>query len=247
MTLSIVLAGLLLGTQEPKPVLPGESGYVLQRAREMVHLATCREAEGRMDLLLAQSQERLREREAMGTGPFSRERERVARSLGESYRHLALEGGAGTIECGVAEGRDMKAAQARYLEALSGNQERWERVIASLPPGERSGEEPVLRVPEEAPKRSREAEAAGLDFLRKERERRESAPALPAPRTEPPKPTPAPVPAAVPPPAPPPPGSAPPRAEPQISKPEEDHPRKEDTPDASKHPEHHSHPHRPHH
>src|SRR5579872_4854209 len=102
MTSSIVLAAFFLGglsgaqpslqeERPEKPVLPGDSGYVLKRAREMVELSRTRDAGARTELLLAQAQERLREREALGAGPSSPEAVRVRRSLGDSYRQLALE------------------------------------------------------------------------------------------------------------------------------------------------------------
>lgn len=264
MTLSIVLAGLLLAAQGDKPIVPGDPGYVLKRAQEMVELSRCREADGRMDLLLAQSRERLREREAMGAGPFDPESARIARGLGESYRHLVLDGGSGTLECGVAEGRDMKAAQSRYLQAVSSDHERWQRLLSSLPADDRVREGAVLRVPEEAPGRSREAEAAGLDFLKKEQERRKAAAAPPAPRPESPQAPPGP---ALPPPSPAPrplpPAPAPETSKPTLdppkpvldpskptpdpSKPDPDRPGKDDAGDSSHRLEHHSHPHRPHH
>lgn len=164
---------LTLALQEPanRPVLPGDSGYVLKRARELVELSRCRDAEKRTELLLSQSQERLREREAMEHAASTEEGARVARKLGESYRRLALDGGAATLECGVAEGRDMKAAQQRYLERLRGDHERWRDVLSRRPSAE---EEHVLRVLEEAPRRAQAAELAGLEFLRKERARREA-------------------------------------------------------------------------
>jgi hypothetical protein len=277
MMVTLVLAGVLLGEAFPrvalpvqdektveKPVLPGEPGYVLKRAREMVELARCRDAERRTDLVLSQARERLREREAMGPGPFTVEGARVARAQGDAYRDLTLGGGAGTIECGVAEGRDMKAAQKRYLERVSDDRGRWERMISSLPPHERAGEESVLEVSSEAPRRSQAAEAAGLDFLKKEKARREPAPVTPPETPEPPKT----------PPAPPKPSEArPARPEPEAARPEPskteavkpdapksdpskpdptksdpDHPRKEEGGDDSRRPEHHPpHPHRPHH
>src|SRR5262249_11687953 len=103
MLLSAVLSGALFGLAAPvqdekpggKPVLPGEPGYVLKRAREMVELAHCRDAERRTDLLLTHARERLHEREVLGAGPFTAEGDGVARSLGNSYRRLALDGGAG--------------------------------------------------------------------------------------------------------------------------------------------------------
>jgi hypothetical protein len=276
MMLSFVLVGVLLrgvfpGVALPvqderpaeKPVLPGEPGYVEKRAREMVELARCRDAERRMDLVLAQARERLREREAMGPGDFTSEGARVARAQGDSYRELVLDGAAGTIECGVAEGRDMKAAQKRYLERLADDHGRWERVVSSLPPQERSGEQPVLQASSEAPRRSQAAEAAGLEFLKKERARREPAPTAPPEAPESPKPvsappkpsepkSPRPEPEARPDPVKPAPvkPDAPQvdPSKPDPAKPTSDRPRKEDDGDEPRRPEHHPpHPHRPHH
>ncbi|HLY08465.1 MAG TPA: DUF5667 domain-containing protein [Planctomycetota bacterium] len=259
MAVSLVLAGFLLGGSLPlgvlpvqegageKPLLPGDSGYVLKRAREMVELSRCRDAEGRTDLVLRQAQERLREREALGKGPYSPEGAEVARGLGSSYRQLALEGGAGTIECGVAEGRDMKGVQKRYLDGVTSDHERWERVISALPPDDRAKEEKVLDVAGEAPKRSQAAEAAGLEFLKKERARREAIPAPKADRPDPPKPPPAPV---NPPPAPvrTAPETTAPKPDPDSPRTDPDRSRKDDPGDDSRHPEHHpGHTHRPHH
>lgn len=255
---SIVLAAVLLGgspggpseVQEErveKPILPGDSGYVLKRAREMVELSRTRDAEARTELLLVQSRERLRERETLGSGPFGPEASRVARGLGDSYRQLTLEGAPGTIECGVAEGRDMKPAQKRYLESLASDRSRWERVVSSLPPDERSAQEPVLRVTEEAPGRSQQAEAAGLDFLKKERARKEAVP-TPAPeRPDAPKPPPAAVPPAPPAPLRPSPDVPSARTDPQLPKSDPERPKKEDDGETPRHAEHHPHPHRPHH
>jgi hypothetical protein len=230
MTTLLFLAGTLLGVALPvqaekgpeKPVLPGEPGYVLKRAREMVELARCRDAEGRTDLLVSQARERLREREALGAAPLGGERAAVARGLGDSYRHLALEGGAGTLECGVAEGRPMHEAQSRYLERIAEDRVRWEKLVSSLHPRDRSREEAVLEVASEAPHRARAARAAGLEFLEKERARRAANRALRQEAPEPPRP--------------------------ERSKPEAERPRKDEGTEMPAHPEHHPpHPHRPHH
>jgi len=204
---------------EAKPLVPGDSGYVIKRARELVDLARCRDAAGRTDLLLGQSRERLREREAMGNGLLAADAGSVAKSLGESYRHLALEGGAGTIECGVAEGHDMKEAQRRYLEGLRADRDRWDRLLVSLPAEDRIREEHVLQVAEEAPQRSRDAEAAGLAFLKRERVRRDSPPEQDKARQDP-----------------------------DPVRKETENPRKEEEKESPHPPEHHPpHPHRPHH
>jgi hypothetical protein len=231
----MVLSGILMSAQaapetEEKLVLPGEPGYVLKRAREVVALARSRDAGARTDLLLGQSRERLKEREALAPGPRSPEGDSVARGLAKAYGNLTLAGAPGTIECGVAEGRDMREVQNRYLEATRREHERWEKILASASPEERGESDAVLRVASLASGRAAEAQAAGLEFLKKERARREGL-----------------VPPPIPPPAPRPPSNPdPPRPEREANKTEADPVRK--TPEGNSHAsEHHPpHPHRPH-
>ncbi|HEV3028925.1 MAG TPA: hypothetical protein VG457_15205 [Planctomycetota bacterium] len=236
---------------EARPVLPGEKGHILKMTREMIELAKTHDSERRMDLFLRHAQERLRERERLQKETPGVEQERLGRELGQSYARLVSTGAAGTIECGAAEGRDMTPAGARYLERTRQDHEGWERVLAVLPPEERSHYEPALQVSGKAPERIREAQEAGQSFFAQERlkdeaRKREKAPEAPKPPASPEK-TPTPAPAKTP--------ETPAAPVEPARKPSEgdrrDGDRKDSDPDPSRRddpkPEHHPpHPHRPH-
>ncbi|HVR87066.1 MAG TPA: hypothetical protein VMU54_22265 [Planctomycetota bacterium] len=237
---------------EARPVLPGEKGHILKMTREMIELAKTHDSERRMDLFLKHAQERLRERERLEKETPGADRERLGRELGQSYARLVSTGAAGTIECGAAEGRDMNPAGARYIERTRQDREGWERVLAVVPPEERSHYDAALEVSGKAPARVREAQEAGQTFFQQERlkeearkrEKASEAPKTPAPLEK----TPAPAPAKTP--------ETPAAPVEPARKPSDgdrrDGDRKDSDPDSARRddapkPEHHpSHPHRPH-
>jgi hypothetical protein len=267
LTISLVLAGMfsqgdsalptapVQEAPEARPVLPGERGHILKMTREMIELAKTHDSERRMDLFLRQAQERLRERERLQKETPGEERDRLGRGLGQSYTRLVSTGAAGTIECGSAEGRDMNAAGARYIERTRQLHEGWTRVLAVLPPEEQSHYEGTLLVSGKAPGRVREAQEAGQAFYAQESRKNEARIREKAPEdSKPPEKT----------------TTASPKKSPETPEtpetpanptrktaegdrgegdrkdPDSDPNRKDDR-DASKPPEHHpSHPHRPH-
>jgi hypothetical protein len=231
---------------EARPVLPGEKGHILKMTREMIELAKTHDSDRRMDLFLRQAQERLRERERLQKEAPGVERERLGRELGQSYTRLVSTGAAGTIECGAAEGRDMNPAGARYIERTRQDHEAWERVLAVLPPEERSPYEETLQVSVKASGRVREAQEAGRSFFAQERlkdeaknrEKGAEAPKPPAPLEKTPAPAPKKTPDT--------PAAPVEPANKSSDGDRRDGDRKDADPDAPK-PDHHpSHPHRPH-
>jgi hypothetical protein len=156
-------------TRESRPVLPGESGHILKLTREMLDLAKTRDSERRMDLFLRHARERLREREALEKAAPAPERDRLGRGLGDSYAKLTGVGAAGAIECGAAEGRDMSAAAARYVEAVRRHGAAWSRIAGAQLPEERRHYEGALAVSAKAHERVREAQEAGKAFVAQER------------------------------------------------------------------------------
>lgn len=222
--LSFVLAAFALGEgtalppgqADPVPaqtvVTPGQPGYTLKRTREMVELARSHNPDRRADLFLHQAQERLREREALGSRGG-------ASGLGECYDRLLSRGAAGSIECGAAEGHDMSASVLRLESSARLQQGDWSRVTAGTAGQDREADQAGLRAAESAGERARESQKTGQAFyadLRAqeealERERRKRVAAAPQP---PPPPPPAPPPP-VRPPAPPTPAVKPPAASPE--------------------------------
>jgi len=179
---ALVLSGLVAqgasapaeGGQEARPTLPGEKGHILKMTREMLDLVKTHDSERRMDLFLRQAQERLKEREALEKAAAGPEKDRVGRGLGESYTKLVGTGAAGAIECGVAEGRDMKVASSRYIEAAERNREAWVKIAGLLSPEERPHYEAALAVSGHAARRVEEAQEAGRTFLALERAKAEA-------------------------------------------------------------------------
>jgi hypothetical protein len=155
-------------------VLPGESGHILKMTREMLELAKTHDSVRRVDLFLRQAEERLREREALEKAPPAPERDRLGRGLGDSYAKLTGTGAAGAIECGAAEGRDMSAAAARYVDAARRHQESWSRLAGSQPAEERPHYDGALAVSVKASERVREAQEAGKAFIAQEHAREEA-------------------------------------------------------------------------